>query len=223
MTRLLAAVSALLTLVQLANAEIIAGQAVSWTDFSHVTCIAASNNFVYYGTTEGILRYQRYENKWYGPITVSDGLPDPYINRITVTFDDARLTVETNDGIYTYDSQIERWFPEIDFPTFDYRSSTPNPPLPDILMPFGYQFYREGYVTDQYLRDFRVSALLQDDYNEIYFGLWGLGPAKAVNENVTAELLPCGLIQKRCDAIYIDGYTKNAKHKARNCLAMRRT
>jgi len=38
------------------RAEIIPGQFVSWTDFSYITTITIGNDFVYFGTTEGILR-----------------------------------------------------------------------------------------------------------------------------------------------------------------------
>jgi hypothetical protein len=188
-----------------ADAEIIPGQAVSWTDFSHITGIAVGQDFAYFGTTEGILRYHRLEEKWYEPITVSDGLGDKFVHRLAVSFDDQRIAVETDAGIYTYEYGIDLWFLETEFPLEDYRDSRPSPPLPLILMPIGYQMMPRGYIEDNYFRQYEITAWLDDYFNSIFAGAWGLGPIRIDSRDMEAELIPYGLLQKQTDVIYIEG------------------
>lgn len=187
------------------GAEIIPGQAVSWTDFSHVTCINVGTDFAYFGTTDGILRYHRIENKWYDPITVSDGLKGGVIRRLAVSFNDEDITVDTDGGIYTYEKGLHDWLLDTEFPRENYRNSQPVLPLPQLFVPFGYQMFPDGYIEDNYFRRYQVTAWLDDYFNAIFVGLWGLGPARVDSRNLELELKPFGLLQKRTDAIYIEG------------------
>ena len=187
------------------GAEIIPGQAVSWTDFSHISGIAIGQEFAYFGTTEGVLRYHRYENRWYDPITASDGLPNSVVRRLAVSFDDERLTVETDVGIYTYERVIGNWFLSTDFPQQDYRSSAPEAPLPLLFMPIGYQMIPKGFIEDSYFRRYEITAWRDDNFNTIFGGTWGMGPIKIDSRDYTAQLMPYGLLQKQTDAIYIEG------------------
>lgn len=188
-----------------AYGDIISGEFVSWTDFSHVTAIAISNNYAYFGTTDGIMRYERFDDRFHNPITKSDGLPASYIRRMTVTFDDQEITVETDQGIYDYSKGIDHWFLETSFPTEFYRDSRPTPPLPQLYPPFGYTMYAQGYIEDNYFRDYDITAWLGDDFRDIFIGTWGLGAAKADDRDYTTTFLPYGLLQKATDAIYIEG------------------
>ncbi len=187
------------------SAEIIPGQAISWTTFSYITTIALSSDFVYFGTTEGILRYQRYERKWYDPITVSDGLPGHEVRRLAVSFDDQFITAETEDGLYSWSDLSNRWYLETDFPSQDSRDSRPRPPLPIMMMPFGYSMSAEGYFSDNQFRDWQITGLIDDQSGTVFIGTWGLGPAKADDRSLMVELMPYGLLQKRTDVIYKDG------------------
>ncbi|MCP4566235.1 MAG: hypothetical protein GY841_01505 [FCB group bacterium] len=195
----------LLTFGAFASGEIIPGQAVSWTDFSHITCLAVSSELAYFGTTEGILRYHRYENRWYDPITISDGLPGHQIRRIAVPFDDAWIAVETEEGVYTYESALERWFLDTEFPDEFYQDSRPRPPLPNMFMPFGFNFDPQGFISDDRFREWQVTAILDDQYSTLFIGSWGLGPLKSDNNDLEAKMISYGLLQKRTDAIYMDG------------------
>ncbi len=187
------------------RSEIIAGQMVSWTDFSHITCIAAGSEYIYLGSTEGILRYNRFENRWAEPITVSDGLPGQIVQRIAVPYDDAWITVETENGIYTRQFQDGYWYLETEFPSAFEQDSRPVFPLPDLFMPFGYRIGQKGIVSDNLFREWSVTAWLNDQRQSIFIGTWGLNVLKADSRDLSAELIPCGLLQKRTDAIYIDG------------------
>jgi hypothetical protein len=188
------------------GAEIIQGQAVSWTDFSHITCITIGHDFTYFGTTEGILRYDRFEDRWYEPLTVSDGIRGHIIHRLSVSPNDIRIVVETEEGIYSFDRDLGQWFLEMDFPLEYFQNSQPELPLPAMLMPFGFQMSPEGFISDDEFRDYRITAKLDDFYNDnLYLGSWGRGVIKADYASLMAELIPYGLLQKQTDAIFIDG------------------
>jgi hypothetical protein len=196
---------AILVLAGPMAAEIIPGQAVSWSNFSYITGIAVGHEYVYFGTTEGILRYQLYEQKWADPITVSDGLQGDNIQRLAVSSDDQELTVETEDGIYSYDATLQDWYLDTEFPALYYRDSRPRRPLPMMYMPQGYQLSPEGYFSDPYFRNYQLTAMLESYMGEVFLGTWGMGPARTDSRDWEVELMPYGLLQKETDAIYIDG------------------
>lgn len=187
------------------EAEIIAGQAVSWTDFSHITCITSGYDYTYIGTTEGILRYNRRESRWAEPITISDGLPSRNIHRLSITFDEHCIYADTDDGVYSYDIFLESWSFEAYFPLDNYQDSRPPNPMPDIFMPFGYDISESGYITDSYFREFQITSYHDDQNEYVYVGTWGTGLIQADNQSLVGQLLPYGLLQKQTDAIYIDG------------------
>ncbi|MDD4052472.1 MAG: hypothetical protein PHR28_11330 [candidate division Zixibacteria bacterium] len=197
--------AALLMGTSLLHGEIIPGQTVSWTDFSYITTIITGNDFVWFGTTEGILRYHRYEHRWYDPITASDGLHGHLVQRMATFFDETQLTVETEEGVYSYHSGFGQWYLEVEFPQGDYQDSRVRLPLPALFVPLGYSMSPDGYITDNQLRNWRISAVLNDQEGTYYFGTWGLGALKADDRTFTSEFLPYGLLQKRADALYIDG------------------
>jgi len=188
-----------------ATGEIIPGQAVSWSNFSYINSITTSGDFAYFATTEGILRYHRFEQKWYDPITASDGLRGDNVYRIAVPDDDAWITVETEQGIYTYESGLERWMLDTDFPEEYSADSRVKTPLQHYFMPFEYTLDPRGVISDREFRNWQITAMLDDQYSTIFFGTWGLGPLKSDNIDLRMEFIPYGLLQKRTDVIYSEG------------------
>lgn len=195
----------LLLIAGLAQAEIIPGQAVSWSDFSHITGIAVSSTFAYFATTEGIIRYHRFNQKWYDPITASDGLQGKIIRRIAVPADDGWIAVDADNGIYSCQGISQRWLLDTEFPQQYWRSSSPTQNPPNLFLPFGYSLTSEGYLADFNLRSWPITALINDDFNSIFIGTWGLGALRADNHSFVTELIPCGLLQKKTDVIYGEG------------------
>jgi len=51
------------------------GDWVSFTPARYVTSVTRGNQYIYFGTTQGIIRYDFFHNKWADPLTASDGLP----------------------------------------------------------------------------------------------------------------------------------------------------
>jgi len=194
-----------LFLSAVSRAEITPGDMVSWTNFSYVTCIAYGNTFAYFGTTNGILRYHRLEGRWYEPITVSDGLQGRLIKRIQLPPDESWITVETDQGIYTWQFGPNQWFLDSQFPTIYPQDSRVRIPLPVIFMPFGYQLLPSGFIRDSYFRDVQITAYLDDQFNTVFMGTCGIGPLKMGSRELRADFIPCGLLQQRTDVIYIEG------------------
>ncbi|MBN2090736.1 hypothetical protein JW964_14080 [candidate division KSB1 bacterium] len=84
-------------------------------DWSSYTCgrfvnsIAIGNEFIYFATTGGILRYQVFENKWLYPWTVSNGLAHNRI--IAVAFNESTNTLwcSTPVGVSYYENSSRMW------------------------------------------------------------------------------------------------------------------
>jgi ligand-binding sensor domain-containing protein len=91
------------------------------------------------------------------------------------------------------------------FPKEDYQDASPPSQLPLLFMPYRYQMNPEGYFEDSYFREYRITSWLEDDYNSIFVGTWGMGPVLVDRRNLQAELIPCGLLQKQTDVIYLEG------------------
>lgn len=197
--------AALLICAAAVSAEIIPGQAVSWSDFSYITTLMTSNNYVWFGTTEGILKYHRYERRWEDPITASNGLNGHQIRRMATFFDETQLTVETEAGIYSYHEGMESWYLETEFPENDYQDCRVRVPMPVLFLPPGYTMSPDGYFSDNQLRNWKFSAELDDQSGTVFYGTWGMGPLKADDRTYMAEFLTYGLLQKQTDALYIDG------------------
>ncbi len=188
-----------------AGAELIPGQMTTWSDFSFINSIAMSRDIVFFNTTEGILRYHRLQNKWFPPITVSDGLPEGPITRIAASYDDTQLYVETELGVQSYNFNHEWWYPEVEFPDELFTPSTPAVPMSRLFVPFGYSMTTNGYIADDRLRDFRITAMRDDEFQTIFGGTWGLGPLFIDNRDNETTVETYGLVQKRTDAVYIEG------------------
>lgn len=195
----------LLLVASISQGEIIPGQAVSWSDFSYITTIITGNNYAYFGTTEGVLRYHRFERRWYDPITASDGLRGRQVRRLATFFDETQLTVETEEGVYSYHSGLGEWYLETEFPESDDQDSRVRLPMPVLFMPPGYTMSPDGYFSDTQLRNWKFSAELDDQNGTYFFGTWGLGAMKADDRTFMADFMTYGLLQKQTDALYIDG------------------
>ena len=92
------------------------GDWVTYTNFRYVTSVAMDKTVVYFGTTGGVIRYDRYAKKWLDPLTVTDGIPDDWIDNIAYDPDWDRIWVATPDGNAYYQPIFERWYRGGDFP-----------------------------------------------------------------------------------------------------------
>ena len=130
------------------------GDWVTYVNFRFITSAATDQSIVYFGTTGGVIRYDKFNREWLQPLTVTDGIPNDRIDNIAYDPEWDRIWVTTPSGDAYYDPTLERWYTGGEFPT-QYSRNDYNKYKFDILnTDFGY-FYRDGYIGDRYGRSYR--------------------------------------------------------------------
>ena len=71
------------------------GDWVNYTNFRYVTSAAMDQTTVYFGTTGGIIRFDKFSKEWLDPLTVTDGIPDSRIDNIAYDPDWDRIWIAT--------------------------------------------------------------------------------------------------------------------------------
>ncbi|MFQ6008539.1 MAG: hypothetical protein ACE5K8_06240 [Candidatus Zixiibacteriota bacterium] len=177
------------------------GQAVTYADFSFVNSVAASMTHVYFATTEGIIRYNKLQDRWEDPLTGSEGIDNQNVTRIWVDVFDKDLYAETSDGLYEYDSLFDKWFTAAELPILDNNSVHMSPPQ-IMHPPIGFTYGADGLLVDRYNRQFYINDILDDQSGVLWIGTWGYGPAKAGSTSKQIDLLPYGLLQNQVSALF---------------------
>lgn len=75
------------------------GDWISYPVTRFVTSIALGHEQVFFGTTEGIARYDFYRQQWLPPYTISDGLENDRIRIVTYDFNAGVLWCATDKGL----------------------------------------------------------------------------------------------------------------------------
>lgn len=177
------------------------GQAVTYADFNFVNYITASMSHVYFATTEGIIRYNKLQDRWEDPLTGSAGIDNEDIKRIWVDAFDRKLFAETSVGLFEYDLLFDKWFPVNELPDLDNNSVHVKPPQ-IMYPPFGFNYTGDGRIIDRYGRYFYLNDILDDRSGVLWIGTWGYGPARAGSTSNLIDLLPYGLLQNRVKALF---------------------
>lgn len=151
------------------------GDWVNYTNFRFVTSVATDRDIIYFGTTGGVIRYDRIAGKWLDPLTITDGIPAERIDNIAYDPDWDRVWVSTPNGAAYYQPSFEKWYAGGEFPTDLVRNDF-NPSLfPLLATEFGYS-YQDGRLTDPDLQQYSLTRGVSDGYDNLYVGTWGLGP-----------------------------------------------
>ncbi|MFQ6618072.1 MAG: two-component regulator propeller domain-containing protein [Fidelibacterota bacterium] len=82
---------------------------ISYLNFKYVTSITVSREYVYFGTTNGILRYHRFRETWDFPFTTSSGLPDNIIYIVAYDKDTQLLWAVSRAGLSYFHDVFSRW------------------------------------------------------------------------------------------------------------------
>ncbi len=77
-------------------------------------------------------------------------------------------------------------------------------PFPNLFMDKGYLFSPEGTIQDIHLRQFNVTEALQDKFDNMWVGTWGLGCGVADMKTFDLKLLPFGPYTLEIDAMAWD-------------------
>lgn len=178
---------------------------VSYGVFRYVTSVDRDDEYLYFGTTGGVMRYDHWKEEWDTPLTTSSGLPDNRVMDLAVDDQDREIVFFTRQGASRFDPFLERFRLSGDLPPaappagFDY---------PQLFPRFELNFYRtEGgaYLTDPYLRRFPVTAHLTDDWGYLWIGTDGLGAGRARLRTGRLKMLPFGLWGRNVTALAFDG------------------
>ncbi|MDF1543555.1 MAG: hypothetical protein P1R58_00470 [bacterium] len=193
----------LTTLPGCGNAFEMAGQMVTWSDFNYIKYVSSSIYHAYFVTTDGIISYNKLEQRWDEPLTGSIGLDDRSIDKLWADKFGDKLYISTDRGYFEYDSFFEKWYSLIDLPDFqrEFKHVTP----PEMMFPPpGYLYDDRGILDDPISRKFEFSDVVDDLSGYLWIGTWGMGAARARTGEKRIELMPYGLIQNGVGTIYND-------------------
>lgn len=182
--------------------EFIPGLVVNYSDFSYVSTVAVGFSYVYFGTTNGVIRYNFSKQEWAEPLTGIQGMKEVPIFDIAASLDDKNVWVRTDYGYFEYAEIIDRWEPVDGIPRDEYRGRHL---LPDdnYYAPWGYNYMPNGAIADDRGRIFQLTDILDDNWTNLWIGTWGLGPAWADNTGRKIKLLNYGLIQEYISDIHL--------------------
>ncbi len=85
------------------------GDWVTYSVASYVTSVAVGPDFVYFGTTGGITRYNHWRDAWADPFTVSDGLADDFVTAVAFDRTTGFLWAATRSAVSYYHPTEQVW------------------------------------------------------------------------------------------------------------------
>ncbi len=159
------------------------GDWVSYSDFHQINDIAVGRRKIYIATDGGVLRYDRYKNKWLAPWVVVRGFQYSTDLRYALNVDylpeNDEVAVLTNHGAYYYNPVAKYWkptscgfSPAIITDGVDAAFISP----PDFL------FSRKSYFThgndvimDSNLKKYSYGVTADDEWGGTWVGIDGIG------------------------------------------------
>lgn len=186
-----------------ADGELIPDLTLNYSDFSYISSIAVGYQYVYFGTTHGVVRYDITRDKWDLPLSGIAGLGDLQIYEVKASFDDQRVWVRTDLGIYEYNEVMKSWEPVDEMPQVDTRARHLSPD-PFYFAPWGYNYMPDGVLVDDIGRRFPLTDIVDDSWTNLWIGTWGLGAARADESNRRIELLIYGILQEDITTLHLD-------------------
>lgn len=182
------------------------GDWVSYSQFRYVTSIAQDFDHIYFGTTGGITRYDRFSRRWDDPFTSSDGLPDNWIRDVAYDPDRNEIWADTYAGAAVYQEAFGEWTWEPRFPSNLSESDTSGLRLPDLFTEFGPTTAGSDWVMDSHLDRYPITNYLQGDYDdELWVGTWGLNAGLASLRHLQLKMFRTGLYDRDVKAVMVDG------------------
>jgi ligand-binding sensor domain-containing protein len=192
------------TLIQ-ARGKYLEGDWVSYSVFRYVTSVALDYRHVYFGTTGGVTRYDRWDKYWEPPLTTTDGLPDNWVRNIAYDPDRGEIWADTYLGPAVYNSAFGEWTREDIFPRELVQSDTSIFRLPDLFTDYGPTSAGSFYVMDENLNRYAITNYLRGDNNEVWVTTWGLNAGMASLNELRLKMFSYGLYDKDVKAVLIDG------------------
>lgn len=169
------------------------GDWVTYTNSRYVTAIARGFSTVYFGTTEGILRYDVNLDKWLDPITTSNGMPENRIRRLAVDRLTDDIWIETTNYTAYYNPTFEEWRQGEPFPQDKVQPQGPPPSqFPQLFVNRNFNYVSGGILVGRNLLQYEITNTLRDDPDIVWVGVWGLGPGEVDLRRYSLDVMPIG-------------------------------
>lgn len=177
------------------------GDWVTWGNFRYVTSVKVGFTHIYFGTTQGVLRYDRNRLAFDTPLTTSDGLPDNYVRQLAYDPLTDEIYAATPQGAAYFLPAFGEWYAAT-FP--DTMGRVQRPRLPFLVSSdFNLRYLGDGLLGDNNFRQFRFTDWVDDGFNHLWLGSWGLGPFQADERTEALTRLSYGLLTSRVAATLI--------------------
>ena len=82
---------------------------ISFKNCNYVTSFTESNEYIYFGTSGGIVPYHKYQNYWDDPYTVSDGMADDYVTAVMYDYSTGYLWASHGSGVSYLNPTADAW------------------------------------------------------------------------------------------------------------------
>jgi ligand-binding sensor domain-containing protein len=176
------------------------GEWVNYSDFRFVSSVAMDQTTVYFGTTAGVIRYDKFANRWLSPLTITDGLPDDRIDNIAYDPSYDRLWVSTPLGNAYYQPTFGQWYTGGDFPVNLVRNDFRPSSLGMLTTDYGYT-YQNGVLSDLFFRSYDLTRGVDDGFDHLFVGTWGFGPVLINPRYGSLQGLPFGPYSEDASAL----------------------
>jgi ligand-binding sensor domain-containing protein len=182
------------------------GDWTSWTTMRNINDVHEYHHFLYVATDGGIARYDQAERRWLPPLTTSDGLIDRRILRVIVDPKTGDLVYTTPRGKAAFSLYSERhndvyFFTSEIITALDSSVRAPAK-YPSVYAPIGHAFSPEGILTDKRLREYRSVDQVIDFWDNMWFGIRGLGIAMRTWDTARLVILPYSLWKDDIKAVH---------------------
>ncbi|MFH2035623.1 MAG: hypothetical protein ABIJ45_04415 [Candidatus Zixiibacteriota bacterium] len=189
---------------------------IHYSDFSYINSIAMGFNFIYFATSNGIIKYDLSTRSWAEPLNGKVGLSLVSVYDIAGSFDDQSVWARTDDGIFIYNGTLDQWDMTDEIPVEERRGRHVQPDG-NYFAPWNYRYVNGGGLADSWNRIFQFTDLYEDGLNNVWIGTWGLGVCRTETTDRRIEIMNYGLLQPDVKIIFKDagklwmaGWVENA-------------
>jgi len=185
------------------SSQILSGQAVTYASFNNIYDIGSSISHVYFVTSDGIIRYNKMEQRWEDPMTGQEGLNGETVQKIWVERFGQEIYIQTELSYYEYEEFFNRWSVIYELPDIDIYYSHVNAPS-NLIPIFDANPIHDDEFIDNFGRSILAVEIINDNTGDLWIGTRGFGAVKAHAPSGETEMLPFGLLQNRVNAFCID-------------------
>ncbi|MDZ7271001.1 MAG: hypothetical protein ONB17_05245 [candidate division KSB1 bacterium] len=233
------------------NTRYAPGDWVTYSVLRYVNAAAVGDQYVYFATSGGVARYDRYRNRWDYPWTLSNGLADNNVRCVAYDFSTGLLWCATGVSVSYFHPAAQVWtnlfYDEMGLESGDMVQSigfaqrqvwletgrgqffagdpsgfslvgadppedvvwfgqrAPRPRLPHLFAETGLFYDSRGVLQDANLRQFPLTCWVDDPWQVLWLGSWGLGVGRADLKSYRLTMLPFGLCQRDARVIAKQG------------------